>query len=115
MLEGLFGNVTAEKVLLYLAVNDDAYAQRIADALTIPLSVVQKQLRRLEQSGVLVSRLVGRTRVFLFNPRFAVEAELRTLLRRAFVLLPAEERAPYESTRTRPRMSGKPLRIGRDR
>src|SRR4051812_3032805 len=111
MLEGLLGNATAEKALLYLAVNDAGYARQMAEALTIPLSVVQKQLQRLERTGVLVSRLVGRTRLFSFNPRFAVKDETLALLRRAFSLLPPRERAPYESTRTRPRSTGKPLRL----
>jgi len=33
MLEAIFGNSTAEKVLLYLAKNDQSYAQEITDAL----------------------------------------------------------------------------------
>jgi hypothetical protein len=110
-LEGLFGNATAEKVLLYIGVNESAYAKQMADALETPLSVVQKQLRRLELSGVLVSRLIGRTRVFSINPRFAVAVEVRALLKRAFSLLPPSERLPFESARTRPRMTGKPLQL----
>ena len=50
-LDALFGNRTAEQVLMYLAVNETAYAQQMADALDISLSVVQKQLRRLETGG----------------------------------------------------------------
>jgi DNA-binding transcriptional ArsR family regulator len=110
MLEALFGNRTAERVLMYLAVNESAYAQQMADALDIPLSVVQKQLRRLELGGLLASRLVGRTRLFSVSPRFALADELRALLKRAFSLLPDDEQLPYESYRARPRLTGKPLR-----
>jgi hypothetical protein len=113
MLDTLFGNRTAEQVLLYLAVNVSAYAQQMSDALTIPLSVVQKQLRRLETGGVLVSRLVGRTRLFSINPRFALAHELTSLLKRAFSLLSDEQQLPFESYRTRPRVTGKPLRLER--
>lgn len=109
MLEALFGNQTAERVLMYLAVNESAYAQQMADALKIALSVVQKQLRRLELGGLLVSRLVGRTRLFSINERLPVAGELKTLLKRAFALLPDAEQLPYESYRARPRLTGKPL------
>jgi hypothetical protein len=110
-LEELFGNPTAEKVLLFISVNESAYAQQIANALQIRLSVIQKQLRRLELGGVLVSRLIGRSRLFSINPRFAVARELRALLKRAYSLLPAAERSPYESGRARPRLTGKPRRL----
>jgi hypothetical protein len=110
VLDALFGNRTASSVLTYLALNESAYAQQMTDALRIPLSVVQKQLRRLELAGVLASRLVGRTRLFSINPRFALAGELTTLLRRAFSLLPDEDKLPYESYRARPRLTGKPLR-----
>jgi DNA-binding transcriptional ArsR family regulator len=110
-MQALFGNRTAERVLTFLAVNDVAYAKQIADALAIPLSVVQKQLRRLELGGVLASRLVGRTRLYAMNPRFAVTRELTLLLKRAFALLPDKEQLPYESQRSRPRLAGKPVRL----
>lgn len=110
LLDVLFGNATAEKVLLFIAVNEDAYAQRMSEALGVPLSVIQKQLRRLENGGVLVSRLVGRTRLFSLNPRYPLRNELQALLKRAFSLLPSEQQALYESVRTRPRLTGKPLR-----
>src|SRR5437868_4872791 len=103
MLDALFGNRTTEQVSMYLAVNESAYAQQMADALSIPLSVVQKQLRRLEVGGLLASRLVGRTRVFSINPRFAMANELISFLKRAFSLLPDEAQIPFESYRARPR------------
>jgi DNA-binding transcriptional ArsR family regulator len=110
MLEGVLGNATAEKVLLYLERYDEGYALGIARAFDdLPVSMVQRQLERLEASGVLVSRLQGRTRVFAWNPRFAFESELRALLRKAIALLPAEERARYFAGRRRPRRTRKPL------
>lgn len=41
---------------------------------------MQDQLRRLEGAGVLVSRTVGRARVFEFNPRNPTLRRLRTFL-----------------------------------
>jgi predicted transcriptional regulator len=103
LLEGLLGNETAERVLLYLAVNDEGYLQQLSLALGIAPSVVLKQVRRLEASGILVSRMIGRSRVYSFNPRFALKPELLSLLKKAFSLLPPKEREPFESTRMRPR------------
>ena len=108
MLEAIFGNGTAEKVLLYLVVRREGYARELALAFGVSISVVQKQLLRLERGGVLVSVTKGRTRLFQLNPAYPFVVELEALLRRAFKFLPASERAPYEPRRTRPRASGKP-------
>lgn len=109
MLEGLFGNATAEKVLLYLERYGEGYALGIAKTFDdTPVNLVQRQLLRLEASGVLVSRLQGRTRVFTWSPRFAFRAELSALLRKALDALPETERRRYFETRTRPRRTGKP-------
>ena len=108
MLEGIFGNATAEKVLLYLEQFEEGYALGIARAFDdMPVSMVQRQLERLEAAAVLVSRLQGRTRVFTWNPRFVFESELRALLRRALKLLPASDRARYFDARRRPGRVGK--------
>jgi hypothetical protein len=110
VLEGIFGNATAEKVLLYLERYDEGYALGIARAFDdLPVSMVQRQLERLEAAGVLVSQRTGRTRVFAWNPRFAFEDELRALLRKALKLLPKAERKRYFAARRRPRRTGKPL------
>jgi hypothetical protein len=109
LLEGLFGNATAEKVLLYLEQYGEGYALGIARNFDdLPVNMVQRQLERFEAAGVLVSRLQGRTRVFSWSPRFAFEAELRALLQKALRLLPVEERRRYFTSRRRPRRTGKP-------
>jgi DNA-binding transcriptional ArsR family regulator len=108
MLEGLFGNATAEKVLLYLEQYEEGYAQGIANTFDgVSLSMVQRQLQRLERAGVVVSVLRGRTRLFRWNPRFVFLGELRQLLAKALRSLPAEERRRYFAQRRRPRRSGK--------
>ena len=109
MLEGVFGNRTAEKVLLYLEQYGEGYAQAIADTFEdVTLSMTQGQLERLERGGVLVSVKKGRTRIFTWNPRFQPRNELRALLAKALGSLPEEERRRYFSQRRRPRRTGKP-------
>ncbi len=109
MLDALFGNATAEKVLLYLEHYGEGYASAIAETYGISLNIVQRQLMRFENAGLLVSVLKGRTRLFLWNPRYAFLAEVRALLAKALRALPAAERKRYFAQRRRPRRSGKPI------
>lgn len=109
MLEGLFGNPTAEKVLLYLEQFGEGYAQAIADTFEdVTYSMAYRQLERLERGGILASRLQGRTRVFQWNPRSAFVPEVRALMRKALGFVPEEERLRYFVQRRRPRRTGKP-------
>jgi len=110
MLEALFGNATAEKVLLYIESHGDGYAQAIANTFDdATLRMAQVQLARFERGGVLMSRLQGRTRLFTWKPRYPFLRELRALLRTALESLPEAERRRFFSPRRRPRRTGKPL------
>jgi predicted ArsR family transcriptional regulator len=108
-LEAIFGNRTAAAVLLYLENYGSGHASRIAKDCAIPVSVVQDQLRRLEAAGVLVSRTVGRTRVFEFNPRNPTVTRLHNFLASELKALPNEIMKKYFLARQRPRRTGKPL------
>jgi DNA-binding IclR family transcriptional regulator len=109
MLEGLVGNATVEKVLLYLEQFEQGYPSEIARMFGLPVAMVQRQLDRLERGGVVVSRLHGRTRLFDWNPSFPFRAELRSLLRKAVQSLPERDRKRYLTQRRRPRRAGKPI------
>ena len=109
LLSGLFGNETAEKVLLSIANYGSGYPRGIATTFGISLSQVQRQLERLEREAVLSSRLVGRTRVYELNPRYLFRDELAALLKRALGALPAATLDAYFTQRARPRRRGKPL------
>ncbi len=108
MLEALLGNTTIERILCCLSVYGDGYAKQMADLFGIPVNGVQQQLKRLEDGGVLVSQLKGKTRLYQFNPRYAFLKELKLLLDRAIELLPESEIDKYYRKRTRPRRKGKP-------
>jgi hypothetical protein len=58
---------------------------------------------------VLVSRAVGNTREYEFNPRYPARSELMALLDRAIRLYPAVLRDNLLLNRARPRRNGKPL------
>lgn len=108
MLDTLFGNETAEKVMLYLAAYGEGYARQIADWFGLPLYSVQQQLKRFENGGILASRKLGRTRVFTWNPRWPFREELTALLEAALEYLPPEEYRRWYAGRQRPRRTGKP-------
>jgi hypothetical protein len=71
-------------------------------------STASKALDGLERAGVLISRAVGTTREYEFNPRYALCDELRALLTKALSLYPARLREELQITRKRPRRKGKP-------
>lgn len=107
MLEAVFGSLAAERVLLFLHRYEQAYGRQVAAAFDMPVSEIQKQLRKLEQGGLLVSHMLGRTRVYQWNPRNVFVAPLRALLQVVLEHQPPEQRAPYDGGRRRPRRAGK--------
>lgn len=109
MFEALFGNDTIEKVLLFLWRHQEGYAKGISDRFGLPVNAVQQQLKRLELGNIVVGLRMGRTRVYKFNPRYALRRELQALLQKAFSYLPEAEVEKYFTFRTRPRRLGKPL------
>ena len=108
-LEALFGNRTAAGVLLFIANYGGGHANRIAKTYEISVNMVQKQLQRLEAGGILISRMIGRTRVFEFNPRNPTAGRVREFLITELDALPTSITAAYFRERQRPRRSGKPL------
>ena len=109
MLSALVGSVNKERVLVYLAARDRGYAREIARFFDAPLSPVQGALDRLEAAGVLISRPVGRTREYEFDPRYPARTQLAALVNRAIELYPASMRDALLIHRTRPRRKGKSL------
>jgi predicted ArsR family transcriptional regulator len=108
-LEALFGNRTAAGVLLFIANYGAGHANRIANTYGISVNMVQKQLQRLEAGGVLVSRMVGRSRIFEFNPRNPTASRVRELLIEELDALPVSITNDYFREHQRPRRSGKQL------
>lgn len=109
MLKELFGGKTPEQVLLYLENYDEGYGKAIADTFEISLSSVQKQLQKFEDSGLLVSRLVGKTRLYTWNPRSPFVTQVRNLLAQRLKVTPSEEIKAYYRQRRRPRKADKPI------
>lgn len=109
MLEALLGSVNKERVLLFIFARGEGYAREIARFFATDLTPVQRQLGNLEKGGVLASRMAGRTRLYTFDPRYPLLAELKALLTRAMTFYPQEEQDRLLLKRQRPRRGGKPL------
>lgn len=87
----------------------EGYAREIARFYDTDLDPIQKQLDRLELGGILVSRSVGRTRLYTFNPRYALLPELKALLEKTLSFYPNELQTRLLENRRRPRRRGKPI------
>ncbi len=109
MFEALLGSLNKERVLFYIAARDEGYAREIARFFATDLAPVQKQLEALERGGILASRMVGRTRLYAFDPRYPLLVELKALLVKAMTFYPPEEQERLLMARQRPRRTGKPL------
>lgn len=109
MLEGLFGNPTVEKVLWYLTQYEEGYAQEISETLSVPVTTVKNTLLRLENGGIIVGHLIGRSRVFRLNPRWPMLKELTDLLEKSLEYLPRSYIEETFRKRKRPRRKDKPL------
>ena len=89
MLETLFGNQTAERVLLYIVNYGEGHTSGIAQTFDLPKSQVRKQLIKLENGGILIGRNVGNIRMFQINPRCPFKKELESLLEKSLTLHPS--------------------------
>ncbi len=95
MLESLCGNKNVQKILLFLFVNGKCYGTQLHRVLNTPLTPLQKALLRLERGGIILSEYEGKTRLYQFNPSFPLLNELEQLLKKAYTLLPPQEKRFY--------------------
>lgn len=109
MIEAILGSKNAERVLVYIFARNEGYAREIASFFNSDLKSIQMQLDKFEKSGVLASRSVGRTRPYVFNPRYPFLKELKALLGKAVSFYPLQEQEALMMNRRRPRARGKVL------
>ena len=109
LLKALFGSDSAVKTLLFIENYNEGFCAEISKTYGVSASMIQKQLDKFEDGGVLSSKMVGRSRLYQFNPRFYYLNELKTLLNKALDSLSEEEIKKYYRNRKRPRRKGKPL------
>lgn len=106
MLEKIIGSEVAAKCLLSLYRYEEIYPSAIASDFNLNKSAVQRQLERFEDSGVLVSKLVGKTRVYLWNGKSPVSNAIKNLVKIYFDNLSLDEKEKIFPRRA-PRKKGK--------
>jgi hypothetical protein len=109
MLEPILGSTNGEKALLFLLARGKGYPREIAMFYNTGLAPIQRQLQEYESGGVIYSRLIGKTRLYAFNPRYPFKAEIENLLEKALTFYPQDEQEKLLMNRRRPRRTGKPL------
>ena len=109
MIEAIVGSKSSEQVFIFLFARDEGYATEIARFFDADLYAIQKQLERLENNDVFISKKVGRTRVYQFNPRYPFLVELKALLEKVLSFYPEEIKEALVMNRRRPRKKDKPL------
>jgi hypothetical protein len=109
MLSSLLGSISAERALLFIYARGEGYAREIARFFNTDLAPIQRGLEKFEVSGLLNSRLAGKTRLYSFNPRYALKPEIENLLKKAIKFYPPDQQEALLMNRRRPRRKGKPL------
>jgi hypothetical protein len=109
MLRYIFGNATAEKVLLHVYHYGSIHAAAVANDYGLAVTPILNQLERFEKSGVLVAKMIGKSRVYSFNPKAPFAKPIKELLKIAYESIPLEEREFIFKIRRRPRSKGKPV------
>lgn len=108
MLKVLFGSKDKEFVLQYMLSKNEGYASKIARFFNLNPSQIKKQLKSLEDGGVLVGFQVGKARLYKYNPRYYFLDEIKALLIKARNAYPDELKEKLMFSRTSPRRDGKP-------
>lgn len=109
VLEAVLGSRSAAQVLLFIEAYGSGHANRMAKTYGVPVNGMYRQLRRFEDAGVLVSRMVGSSRVFEFNMRNPTVRHLREFLAEELAAMPSDEIKAFYRQRQRPRRTGKAI------
>lgn len=99
----------APKILLHLFHYGETYASAVSKDLSTSLGQVQRGLEHLENAGIVVSKISGKTRIYIFNPKSAYMKTFRDLVRIEYESIPLSERTKIFAERSRPRRRGKPV------
>jgi DNA-binding transcriptional ArsR family regulator len=83
MLQPILGSESRAQILAYLVNNHEGYASEIARASDLDLFAVQQQLEKFGSSGLLISHIRGRMRVYKFNPDYPLLEELKRLIEKS--------------------------------
>lgn len=69
-----------------------------------------QQLNHFERVDILVSKQLGRSRIYSFNPKSVFNKAVQEIIEKAYESIPLSERQKLFETRRRPRRKGKPVK-----
>ena len=104
----LFGTRKQTVLLLLLAMLEESYPRELARLTGTSMPAVTNLIDKLENQGVLATRLIGKERRVALNRRYFAYGALRELLIKLAEADPAVQKLAA-SIRRRPRRKGKPL------
>ncbi len=81
MLEIVFGNKSAEKVMMAIYRDGELHASAIAKNYQTALDPIKKQLEKFEEAGFLKSRIVGRSKLYKFNNEHPLVEPLKEIIK----------------------------------
>jgi hypothetical protein len=108
-MKSLFGSVSRERILVFIAARDQGYAREISGFWKCPDMPIKRELNRLESGGVLTATSYGRTIVYAMNTRYFLREELVAMLLKLIDAYPPEWKEKLLLNRRRPRAKGKPI------
>lgn len=109
LLAELFGSRTAEKVFLYLYHYNEAHARVIAKDMQMSYGQVERQLKKYESIGLLISKEVGRSRVYSFNRKYLLIEPVLQMIAKVYNSIPVNVRKELFKSRHKARRSDKPV------
>jgi hypothetical protein len=109
MLDKILGSDIAMKIMLHLTHYGEIYPSAVARDYQVSLSGTQKQFERFEEAGILVSKLVGKSRVYFFNKKSPATKPFMDLVKIYYDGLSLEDKEKIFASRRRPRRPGKPV------
>jgi predicted ArsR family transcriptional regulator len=109
MLEGIFGNKTAEKILIHIMHYGEIHAAAIARDYSISENQVRNQLDRFENANIIISKVIGRARLYRFNPKSPYSKAVQEIIKIAYNSIPLSEKENLFKIRRRPRKKGKDI------
>ena len=113
-MKSLFGSLSRERILTFIAAREQGYAREIIEFCNCPDRQIKRELNRLESDGVLIAKSYGRTITYSMNPRFFLRNELTSLLLKIINAYPPEWKEKLLFNRRRPRAKGKPIELLED-
>ncbi|MBN1546828.1 MAG: hypothetical protein JW902_09230 [Syntrophaceae bacterium] len=108
-MKSLFGSLSRERILTYIAAREQGYAREITEFWKCPDRPIKRELNKLESDGILTAQSYGRTINYRMNPRYFFRNELTSLLLRIIESYPPEWKEKLHFNRRRPRAKGKPV------